>query len=294
MSANPNAPRRVSLIVPTFNEQGAIATVLDDLRRILSSAGLAAWEILVVDDGSTDETVSAVRLGEGVALLRHPRRLGYGAALKTGIRRAAYDWIAITDADGTYPNERLPDLFAAAGEATMVVGARTAEGARHPRFRRLPKAFLRRYAEWITHSRIEDMNSGLRVFRRDVAERLLHLLPDGFSFTTTITIAMLTNHWGVAYVPVSYAPRVGRSKIRPIRDTLGFLMLIVRTGTYFAPFRIFMPIAAVLAIAFTTSALYDILALDNLTDKTLILLTLTTHVAGFALLADMIHKRSGG
>jgi glycosyltransferase involved in cell wall biosynthesis len=281
---------QVSVVVPTYNEEQAVADVLHGLLSVLDGAGLAEFEILVVDDGSTDDTPRIVSHIDGVTLIQHKRNRGYGATIKTGIRHARYRWIAITDADGSYPNERLPKLLAAVEGTAMVVGARTAEDAEHSRLRQLPKLFLRRYAEWLTRAEISDLNSGLRVFRDDAVRRVLYLLPDGFSFTTTLTMALLHNDEDVRFIPVGYTARVGKSKIRPLRDTLNFLMLIIRTGTYFAPFRVFMPIAAVFFASFLVSATYDAAVLNNLTEKSLILLTLSMNLGIYALLADMIQK----
>jgi glycosyltransferase involved in cell wall biosynthesis len=291
-----NALRDVTLsvLVPAYNEEDGIPAVLDELQRVMAKCPMRAFEIIVIDDGSSDGTSEKVRKHPDVRLLRHPSNRGYGAALKTGVREARYDWICITDADGTYPNERIPDLLTeAVAGADMVIGARTAPGARHSVLRRIPKLFLRRYAEWVAHAKIDDLNSGLRVFRRESAGRLLQLLPDGFSFTTTITLAMLTNHQSLRFVSIQYADRIGRSKIRPIRDTLNFLLLIIRIGTYFAPFRIFMPMAAALFALFVVSFAYDVVMLRNLTDKTLIFLTTSMNIGMFGLLADAIQRRIG-
>ena len=136
------------------------------------------------------------------------------------------------------------------------------------------------------------MNSGLRVFRRQVVERFFKILPDGFSLTTTLTVAMMRNRYTVVFQPIAFAPRVGRSKIRPLRDTLGFIQLILRTGMYFAPLRVLLPLVAALSLAFGVSLGYDIVVLKNLTDKTIILLLFAMNTALFGLLADMIDKRS--
>ncbi len=282
---------KVSLVVPAYNEEQAIAGVLEAVLTVLRDAGLADFEVLVVDDGSTDRTAEIARSTGAVKLIQHPRNRGYGAAIKTGIRRARHPWIAITDADGSYPNERLPELLAAAGDAAMVVGARTAADAAQSWLRNIPKAVLRRYAEWLTRTDIPDLNSGLRVFRKDAVQRLLKLLPDGFSLTSTLTMALMHNDEDVRFVPVGYAARIGKSKIRPLRDSLNFLMLIIRTGTYFAPFRVFMPPAATLFALFLLSAVYDVAVLRNLTEKSLILLTLSMNLGIYALLADMMHKQ---
>jgi glycosyltransferase involved in cell wall biosynthesis len=287
----PPPPRAVSVVVPAYNEEHGIRPVLTSLLQTLSALQEVTYEIIVVDDGSTDGTSEAVRDLPGVSVVRHDSNRGYGAALKTGMRHARYEWICITDADGTYPNERIGDLLAATDSAHMVVGARTAPGVQDSWLRRLPRTFLRRYAEWVTRRKIADMNSGLRVFRKDLAERFFHLLPDGFSFTTTITIALIMSHYTVRYLPIGYARRVGKSKIDPIGDTLRFLVLILRTGMYFAPLRTLVPPTVALFLLFVGSAAYDILCLHNLTDKTLILLVLSMNTGTLALVADMIHKR---
>lgn len=200
--------------------------------------------------------------------------------------------IVITDADGTYPNERIPELVELAKTADMVVGARTAKNVKYSPIRKIPKLFLSAYASWLAGQKIPDLNSGLRVMRRSVVERFFNILPDSFSFTTTITLAMLTNYRRVLFIPIGYSPRVGNSKIRPIRDTLLFFQLILRTGMYFAPLRVFFPLGVLLSCAFLVSLMYDVFVLQNLTEKTLLLLLFGMNTAMFALLADMIDKRS--
>ena len=292
----PAEPRfRATVVMPCYNEQDGIARTLDALRAQLRE--LEPYELIVVDDGSTDRTAEALEASlarfRSARVITHKRNRGYGAALKTGIRHADSSLIIITDADGTYPNERIPELVKAAEEADMVVGARIGDGVTYPLIRKVPKAFMKAYASWIAHQEIPDLNSGLRVFRRDVVERFLNVLPNGFSFTTTITLAMLTNNYRVRYLPVGYSPRIGRSKIKPIRDTLRFCQLILRTGLYFAPLRVYAPVLWVMFSAFIASLGYDVLVLNDLTEKTLLLMILFINSTMFALLADMIDKRSG-
>lgn len=174
----------------------------------------------------------------------------------------------------------------------MVVGARIGHNVTYPTLRKIPKWFLVRFAEWITNSRIPDMNSGLRVFPKKVAEQFMSILPNTFSFTTTITVAMLTNNQLVHYEPIDYHARQGRSKIKPIRDTLRFIKLIFRTGLYFAPLKVFLPISGLFFAGFIGTLIQDLLRGD-LTEKTLILLIAATQISMFALLADMIDKRMG-
>nr|NCR38337.1 glycosyltransferase family 2 protein [Microcystis aeruginosa S11-05]NCR51845.1 glycosyltransferase family 2 protein [Microcystis aeruginosa S11-01] len=253
------------------------------------------YEIVVVNDGSKDRTGEILRELQELMTFRvieHPRNRGYGAALKTGIRQAKYGAIVITDGDGTYPNERIPQLVALLENADMVVGARTGANVSYPTIRKIPKWFLVRFAEWISNSRILDLNSGLRVFRKGVVERFFNILPDTFSFTTTITLAMLTNGYLVHYEPIDYFARQGNSKIKPIRDTLRFVQLILRVGMYFAPLRVFLPIAGLFFLAFLFTFIQDIFVRENLTERSLLLLIAATQTGMFALLADMIDKRT--
>jgi glycosyltransferase involved in cell wall biosynthesis len=283
-----------TIIVPSYNERDSIGQVVESLLTCLKES--SPYELIVVDDGSTDGSVEvAARLAQRyphVQVLTHPYNRGYGAALKTGIRRMSTDLVVITDADSTYPNECIPALLEVAQEADMVVGCRDISGVPYPLGRRIVKCLLTKYASWIAGQPIPDINSGLRVMRRAVVEKFLNILPDGFSFTTTITLAMMTNQYDVRYVPISYAARVGRSKIKPIRDTLNFIQLILRTSMYFAPMRVFFPLAVCLGLLCMGCLAYDVVILRDLTDKTLLLLLFTMNTGMFALLADMLDKRS--
>lgn len=284
----------LTVVVPCYNEQDAVADTLRQLQNIL--AGIEPHEIIAVDDGSQDRTGEIL---DGLPselpslrVIRHSSNHGYGAALKSGIRVARGDFLAITDSDGTYPNDRIPELLerAQAG-ADMVVGSRTAKGVVYSKLRAFPKAFMRRYCEWVTKESIPDMNSGLRVFRRSVLERFVPYLPDTFSFTTTVTIALMTNRYKVDYVPITYAQRIGSSKIHPIKDTLRFAQLIVRTALYFAPMRVFGPFILFLWAGFFLVLGYDVFYAENLSDKAVLLFSFATNVTILALLADMIDKR---
>lgn len=286
-----------TVLIPAYNEQGAILETLAKLEGVLGPGG--DFEIMVINDGSTDDTQSLLVENQHryphLTLVEHERNRGYGAALKTGLRRARADIIAIIDADGTYPIEDLPKLvdLRARQHNDMVVGARTADGVVYPLIRKIPKVFLVAYASWVAQQRIPDMNSGMRVFRKDVASRFLNIYPEGFSFTTTITLAMLTKHYSVHYEPITYHARVGQSKIRPIRDTLNFVKIIARTGMYFAPLRVLMPIAGLLLLG-----AFFLLGLDlynqDLTEKTLLLFLFALNTLMFGLIADMIDKRADG
>jgi glycosyltransferase involved in cell wall biosynthesis len=280
-----------TLIIPAYNEEEGITATLEHLQANLKKSG-CKYELIVINDGSTDRTGEILRAYQGIKLIEHHKNRGYGAALKVGIRQAKYPLIVITDADGTYPNEQIPELVALTIQADMVVGARIGARVQYSRLRKIPKWFLVRFAEWVTGRRIPDLNSGMRVFRKSVVEKFLNVLPDTFSFTTTITVAMLTNSYVVHYEPVNYYPRVGRSKIKPIQDTLRFVQLILRTGVYFAPLRIFLPLAGFFFSGFLFTFCQDVFSREDLTERSLILLIAATQLGMFALLADMIDKRS--
>ncbi len=284
---------RISVVVPCYDERESVGKTIE---RLVTAVGDQV-EILVVDDGSRDGSAEAIAKAAAdrpnVVLLRHEANLGYGAALKTGIRAASGDAIVITDADGTYPVERVPDLVAALAEADMVVGNRFARGPVGPWARRVPRTILRRYVSWLVGRPVPDMNSGLRAMRREVVERYLHLLPDSFSFTTSITVVLMRRRFRVRFLPIDYSERVGLSKLKPVRDTARFIQVILRTGAYFAPMRVFAPVTLGLLVAGAASLVHDVFVLRDLTDTTVLVLLFGLQAGMLALLGDMIDKRAG-
>jgi glycosyltransferase involved in cell wall biosynthesis len=231
----------VSVVIPAFNEEGGIERVVREIHATLAAHAIDA-EIVVVDDGSTDATREAA-LRAGARVFYHRSNRGYGAALKTGILAASHQTIVITDADATYPCERLPELVAALEHADMAVGARVGQNVHIPLARRPAKWALNRLANWVTGARIPDINSGMRAFRREIALQYFAILPDQFSWTTTITLALHCDRYAVAYVPIEYRERTGKSKIVPW-DAGAFLVLILRTALLFNPYRVFLPAIA--------------------------------------------------
>lgn len=285
---------KVSIIIPCYNEETAIEQTVQDITSAIAHS--KDYEIVVVNDGSRDNSEHVLNAlvpeFQNLRVIKHHRNQGYGAALKTGLKAVKSEYIVITDADGTYPNHRIPELVDLCSGQDMVVGSRTADDVQYSKLRAFPKFFLKHWVSWISRYPVPDINSGLRVFRREIAMMYIGILPNSFSFTTTITLAMLTNFHRVHYEPISYKTRVGKSKIQPIRDTIRFSMLILRTGTYFAPMRVFSPFVLVLLLLASGSLVYDIVELRNLTDKTVLLFLFTLNMGMFALLADMIDKRT--
>jgi|TARA_B100001964_G_scaffold179248_1_gene197817 glycosyltransferase involved in cell wall biosynthesis len=283
---------RLSIVIPVYNEELGIAPLLARLLEVMQASDLE-YEIIVVDDGSTDNTTARIETA-GVHVLRHQDNRGYGAALKTGIRQASNPIIVIMDADGTYLPEYVPCLVEhlVTSGCDMVVGARTGKGVKIPRLRRPAKWAISRLAELVAGQSINDLNSGLRVFRRQVALRLVGLLPDGFSFTTTITMAMLSNEYVVEYLPIDYHARVGRSKISPVRDTLSFVVLVLRIGLYFAPLKIFLPISGILLLSAIGWGVFTKFVLGEVADvSTMVIVMTAVQVGVVGLVAELIDRR---
>lgn len=194
---------KVSFVIPALNEEGGIGETVSQCQAVARACGLEDVEIIVVDDGSTDNT-ARIAEAHGARVLRHPARAGYGFALKTGIRNASHDAIVITDADGTYPVHDLPRLLEAYNQGfDMVVGARTGEAYRQSVYKDTLRNILRRIVEWAAGKPIADINSGLRIFSRRTVLKYMNHLCDTFSFTTSLTLAYMMSGYFVCYLPLT-------------------------------------------------------------------------------------------
>lgn len=229
-----DSPLAVSIVIPAYNEEASIGKVLQ---------GLCDWcdraEIIVVDDASTDAT-GQIAQAAGVRVIRHPHNKGYGAGLKTGIRAASGDIVVIMDADSEHSGAQVSLLLDHLGDNDMVVGARDKASAT-PLLRKPLKWLLVQVANYLAETKIPDLNSGLRAVRRDVVKSFLHILPNGFSFTTTLTLALFKEGYNTTYVPITTTARVGTSTVNPIRDGLNTIILIIRVIALFDPLRVFLP-----------------------------------------------------
>ena len=231
----------VSIVIPCYNEAEGVTDSLNEVYKALRKRDDV--EIITVNDGSSDKTPAILdkyaSQKTSVRVIHNESNIGYGASLKRGIREAEGDLIVITDSDGTYPASSIPELLEELKEYDMAVGARIGPNIEVPLVRRPAKWVLLCYARWMARADIKDLNSGLRAFRRKDALHFFPLLPEGFSFTSTITLAMHVNGMRVAYLPINYRKRIGQSSIRPIRDTLAFFSLVLRTTMYFRPLQVF-------------------------------------------------------
>jgi glycosyltransferase involved in cell wall biosynthesis len=286
----------VTVVLPALNEVGHIGAEVDRITNALKDSPYT-FEILVIDDGSTDGTGDAVEGLPFVRLMRFPINRGSGTARRIGSQEAYGEYVVWTDADMTYPNERIPELvdILKTGRAQQVVGARTTEEGTHKLLRVPAKWTIRKLAEYLTSSEIPDLNSGLRAFRRADALPYLGLLPTGFSCVTTITLAFLSNGLVVEYLPIDYAKRAGKSHFHPIRDAYRYILQVVRMVTFFEPLRVFAPVAFTLLGLGGVKLAYDVVngALTDgdpfrLSINTVLLLITGLILFSLGLLADLI------
>jgi glycosyltransferase involved in cell wall biosynthesis len=273
---------RISVILPAKNEAEGLRRTLPALRACLPEA-----EVIVVDDGSTDET-AAVATSHGVQVLASPYPMGNGAAIKRGTRAATGEILVFMDADGQHDPALIPRLLERLAQGfDMVVGARDAAGQANVS-RGAANAFYNRLASWMTGHRVADLTSGFRVVRAERFREFLHLLPNGFSYPTTSTMAFFRSAYPIAYVPVPVAARIGRSHIRPLRDGLRFLLIIFRIATLYSPLKLFAPVSfAFLALGLGYYA-WTFLTEHRFTNMSVLLLSASVIVFLIGLVSEQI------
>ncbi len=286
----------MSVVLPVHNERGHLNVEVDRIRAALDASSYT-YELIVVDDGSDDgsEHDMAMLTGshDNLRLIRFARHRGSGTARRVGTQAARGQVVVWTDADMTYPNERIPELVKELEGYDQVVGARTSEQGTTKALRVPAKWLIRQLASYLSETKIPDLNSGLRAFRRDVALQYLHLLPAGFSCVTTITMAFLANGYSVHYVPIAYSERAGRSKFHWWTDTKRFLIQVLRMVLTFNPLKAFLPLAVVLFVAGAAKLGFDLATKDlRVTTNTLLLLFAGFQVFAIGLLADLIVRVS--
>lgn len=236
----------ITIVIPAFNEEGAIADVV---KRMIAEKHSSVVEIIVVDDGSKDDT-AALAEEAGARVIRHPSNRGYGASLKTGIRAATSGWVLTMDADGQHkPDDvnKLCEASMADNPPECTIGKRT-RLVHSPLWRMPGKWVLTLMAQFLTKRKIPDLNSGLRLLRREVALKYIRLCPQGFSFSTTITLALMSRGYGVDFIPITVEKRIGKSTVS-LRTGFDTILLILRLMTLFNPLRIFLPMSIICIVA---------------------------------------------
>ena len=239
-----NRVTSLTIVIPAKNESLGLPALLAEVRSVLAVLPNLQYETIVVDDGSRDGTAK-IAADAGSRVIRHPESLGNGAAVKRGIREARMEWILLLDGDGQHPPEAIPSLVAAADGFDMVVGSRGgAGGSAH---RNLANKIYNAFASYVANRPIPDLTSGFRLVRADLAKGFAYLLPNTFSYPSTLTLSLLRAGYSVGFEPISVRPRQGKSHIRLIQDGCRFLLIILRIATFFAPLRVFMPLALSMA-----------------------------------------------
>lgn len=292
MSSN-HPVNTISILVPVYNEKDSVVGTLEKIRSTLKHLPIQ-YEIIAINDKSTDGTQEILDTlhGDDISIIHHPVNRGYGASLKTGIKAATYPWILITDADGTYPIDRIPDLIAHAAHYDMVVGARISDKVHDTIPRMIGRGIVRIFASYVADTDIKDINSGLRIFKKEHAEQFWHLFPERFSFTSTITVASHTHGHKVLYMPIDYYKRAGKSSIKPAKDFTGFMSLIMRLAVYFRPLKVFVPLSLTLFITAWVLLIGGRVIFNEVMDATFaIFIIASLQTLFFGLIAEMIVKR---
>ena len=279
-----------SIIIPVFNEEKVIKKVIQEIKMVLRQQKIKA-EIITVNDGSTDTSGKVLQKIKGIKIINHSRNQGYGASVKTGVLKAKNENIIIIDGDGTYPPQDIPLLIKNFADQDMIVGARTGKKIQEPFSRKIMKKILILLANYLINEKIPDLNSGLRLFKKEQFNRFLHLLPSGFSCTSTLTLSFLAHDLSVKFIPINYHHRVGKSKIKPIRDTINFTSLILTTILYFNPLKFFVPLSLVFFFSSFLIGTYSFFFLPKFMDvSTVILFFAGFQILSIGILADLISK----
>ncbi len=272
----------ISIVIPVFNEAPSLAKLLGEIQDL----GLARTEILVVDDGSSDGSPE-VALQSGANVIRHPYNIGNGAAVKSGIRAARGRLILLMDGDGQHKPEDIPKLLAKASDFHMVVGAR-AKGSKLRLHRNAANAIYNLLASYVTKFKVQDLTSGFRVLTRRDALRFIDLLPNTFSYPTTLTLAFLRSGLTVKYVPIQTLYRAGQSKISLITDGVRFFLIISKIATLFSPFRVFLPVSILFFLAGMSNYAYTYYTEYRFTNMSALMFTAAVIVFMLGLISEQI------
>ena len=286
MNAQDTEALDVTIVLPAYNEEEAIVKVIDDIERAMAGSS-HKYEILVVDDASSDETAKRAE-EKGVRVICRPIRQGSGASRKTGILNAKGNVIVMLDADGTYTAADIPNLLAHFPDFDQVNGARTSEQGTMKILRTPAKWLIRQFACYLTGTKIPDLNTGLKAFKKDIMMKYLWVMPNGFSCVTSMTLAFLVNGHRVKYIPTAYHPRIGKSKFHPFNDAVNYIKTVIRMVMYFDPLKVFLPLGGILLLAGILKSILSFVYTHSLQESDVIILISAIVVFALGLLADLI------
>ena len=277
----------ISIVIPAYNEEESILRVIGSVKEVMDKTKFS-YEIIVVDDGSKDRTAERVSQNKNAELIKHPYNKGYGASLKTGAIYAKSNYILYIDADGQHDANDIPRLLRYIGRFDMIVGARRSK-TMHLSHKKYGKKILWLIAYFLTGKKVPDLNSGFRLIKREIVMKFMHILPNAFSFTTTITLCCIKNAYNVVYIPIRIIPRkTGKSSIKSLRDGFKFTLIIIRIIMLFSPLRIFMPISLFVLIPGMLHLFYVGIIFRNITDKAILCVISGILLFCFGLLSDQL------
>ena len=273
----------VTILLPAYNEELSIGTTVRRIRELYPN-----FEILVVDDGSTDNTLQKA-MEAGANVWPHPYNIGNGAAIKSGLRAAQGEWVVMMDADGQHAPEDIARLLEHKDTYDMVVGARssTSETAMH---RDIANTVYNWFASYVTKFKVEDLTSGFRLVRLSTARQFIYLLPNTFSYPSTLTMAYLRSGRSVKYVPIETKYRIGKSKIKLFQDGTRFFLIITKIATLFSPLRVFLPISAAFFAVALTYYLYTFITAGRFTNMSAMLFNSSIIIFMIGLVAEQISQ----
>ena len=276
----------VSVVIPVYNEENAVRGTVLEIKEEMDKLNIE-YEIIIVDDDSTDSSIEKIK-DLDVKIIKHRVNMGGGVARVTGLKYASAPVVLQTDADGTYPCDKIPQIIEEMKTADMVVGARKYEKAKRFRpVRILTKWFIKKLASYLSNTSIPDLNTGFRAYKRDVALRYQYLYPPSHSIMSTMTLSFLINNHIVKFVDIDYRERIGKSSFHPIKDTYNYLLTTIRAITYFYPFKITTILTSILGVLLVGWFIRDVI-LRNLSETTVLLFLTMITIFMFGMLFDMI------
>jgi glycosyltransferase involved in cell wall biosynthesis len=273
----------VTVLLPAYNEEQSIGSTIREIKQLHPD-----FEILVIDDGSSDKTRQAA-INAGANVMRHPHNIGNGAAIKTGLRYASGEWVLMMDADGQHRPEDIIRLLQHKGDYDMVVGARS-RGSKTSWHRDLANFIYNWLASYVTKFKVEDLTSGFRLVRNDRVSKYIYLLPNTFSYPSTITMAYLRSGLSIKYVPIQTLARQGKSKIKLFQDGIRFFLIITKIATLFSPFRIFLPVSFIFFMTGLGYYLFTYITQHRFTNMSMLLLSSSVIVFMMGLVSEQISQ----